>query len=76
MLIDEGNKGRGCIKNFNDNKILNFSKYVRIYDRIKNLQLFQYHKYNEKIKENRLIQCALLMEFEKWMHAFLKYLHA
>jgi len=45
--------------------MLNFNKCVRIADRIKNLQLFQHHKYSTKIQEKRTTQKVLLIEFDK-----------
>eukprot|EP01084_Bolivina_argentea_P295901 509556_1 len=64
VFIDEGNKDELAYEAFNGNTMLNFNKCVRIADRIKNLQLFQHHKYN-KIDANKQIQKILLIEFEK-----------
>jgi len=66
VFIDEGNQGHIQVKAFNNNLMLNFNKCVRIADRVKNLQLFQNHKYSSKIKVNRLTQKVILMEFEKF----------
>merc|ERR1719361_3263735 len=65
VFIDEGNQGKYQLHNFKDTEILNFNKCVRVADRIKNLQLFQKHKYSEQIKEKRVLQKVLLLEFEK-----------
>ena len=65
MFIDEGNQKKEKVGNFNDTDILNFRKCVRIADRIKNLQLFQTHKYSDTIKEKRVLQKVLLTEFDK-----------
>ncbi len=56
VFIDEGNRNQLCIPAFNDNKMLNVNKCVRIADRIKNLQLFQYNKYsNTQIISNKCL---------------------
>merc|ERR1719242_2935458 len=65
VFIDEGNQGKYQLQNFKNTEILNFNKCVRIADRIKNLQLFQKHKYSEQIKEKKVLQKVLLLEFEK-----------
>ena len=65
VFIDEGNKGKIAIDAFNGNQMLNFNKCVRIADRIKNLQLFQNHKYSAKLMGNRVTPKVLLMEFDK-----------
>jgi len=65
VFIDEGNQKKEKVGNFNDTDILNFRKCVRIADRIKNLQLFQTHKYSDTIKEKRVLQKVLLTEFDK-----------
>jgi len=65
VFIDEGNSKKHEISNFKNTEMLNFKKCVRIADRIKNLQLFQTHKYSDTIKEKRVLQKVLLLEFEK-----------
>ena len=65
VFIDEGNRGKHQLSNFKNTEMLNFNKCVRIADRIKNLQLFQKHKYSDSIKENRRLQKVLLREFDK-----------
>eukprot|EP01084_Bolivina_argentea_P056774 103849_1 len=46
IFIDQGNKEKFRMLNFNSNTMLNFNKCVRIGDRIKNIQLFSDHPYN------------------------------
>lgn len=63
VFIDEGNKKKNEEANFGKIEMLNFNKCVRIADRIKNLQLFQHHKYKQP--QNEKAQKVLLTEFEK-----------
>jgi len=65
VFIDEGNSKKHSEINFKNTEMLNFKKCVRIADRIKNLQLFQTHKYSDTIKADRRMQKVLLQEFEK-----------
>ena len=65
VFIDEGNRGKQQLSNFKNTEMLNFKKCVRIADRIKNLQLFQKHKYADTMKQNRRLQKVLLREFQK-----------
>jgi len=45
--------------------MLNFVRCLRVADRIRNVQLYQQHRYSDKIQENRVLQKILLIEFEK-----------
>jgi len=63
--FEEGNKKKQAIKAFNGTKLLNFVRCLRVADRIRNVQLYQQHRYSDKIQEKKLLQKILLLEFEK-----------
>jgi len=63
--FEEGNKKKVAIDAFNGNKMLNFVRCLRVADRIRNVQLYQQHRYSDKIQEKKLLQKILLIEFEK-----------
>ena len=65
VFIDDGNSSHKVNENFvQHGKMVNFSKSVRLFDRIKNIRLYQQHPYT-KIKENLIVQKMLLDEFER-----------
>eukprot|EP01084_Bolivina_argentea_P220276 373346_1 len=71
VFIDDGNSTKIEIDNFKQHgSMVNFSKCVRITDRVKNIRLYQTHPYlnndtNINIEPNTNIQKLLLLHFKK-----------
>lgn len=65
VFIDDGNSKLVEIANFRSHgSMINFSKCVRVSDRIKNIRLYQMNAY-DKLKQNFVAQKILKLEFAK-----------
>jgi len=75
VFIDDGNSTKIEIENLKQHGAMaNFSKCVRIADRLKHIRLYQSHPYNGAqgiqndvvvVKEDSLLQRMILLEFER-----------
>jgi len=64
VVIDDGFENKKEIENLGGRKMVNFSKSQRMADRIKNIQMYQQHPYND-VHENEVVQRILIEEFAK-----------
>ena len=75
VFIDDGNSNKIENHNLQKGAMVNFSKCVRITERVKQIRLYQQHSYTDtanladrSLEENVVIQKMLMMEFERMQH--------